>query len=95
MKVHGNLKSSNIVVDGRFQCKLTDISLRTLASGEDEDVDASEYSQIKGSNTEKRRCTLTTDTRVLLLYFKFTLTEPAQDVVTFTLGDTASGKIEL
>ena len=87
MKVHGNLKSSNIVVDGRFQCKLTDISLRTLASGEDEDVDASEYSQIKGSNTEKRRCTLTTDTRVLLLYFNFTFT--------FTSGDTASGKIEL
>ena len=51
MRVHGNLKSSNVVVDGRFQCKLTDINLRQLTSGAEEDTEASDYSKMKGRLT--------------------------------------------
>ena len=40
LRVHGNLKSSNCVVDGRFVLKITDFglqSLREIADCEEED----------------------------------------------------------
>ena len=34
IKFHGNLKSSNVLLDGRWNCKITDFGLQELHLGE-------------------------------------------------------------
>ena len=46
IKVHGYLKSSNIVVDSRFRCKLTDVNLQHLFSQEEHEEG---YYNIRGT----------------------------------------------
>ena len=46
IKIHGNLKSSNCVVDSRFVVKLTDFGLASLRT-EDEDELENEYAYWK------------------------------------------------
>ena len=43
LKVHGNLKSSNCVVDSRFVLKVTDFGLRTLRDNNDDIEDHYAY----------------------------------------------------
>ena len=43
LKVHGRLKSSNVVVDGRWVCKLMDYGLHKFREGQKEDPDVSEH----------------------------------------------------
>ena len=45
--VHGNLKSSNVVVDARFQCKLTDIHISQFTPLQPRDEPT--YSTLKGN----------------------------------------------
>lgn len=40
--VHGNLKSTNCVIDSRFVCKITDIGLFKFKEGQLKDVEAGE-----------------------------------------------------
>ena len=47
MRVHGNLKSSNCVVDSRFVLKLTDFGLQILREREDSDEDSYEFYKSK------------------------------------------------
>ena len=51
LRVHGNLKSSNVVIDARFQCKLTDLQLKHFTSGQSNDE--SEYSKLKCKGDHK------------------------------------------
>lgn len=37
--VHGNLKSTNCVIDSRWTCKITDIGLFKFKEGQDVDVE--------------------------------------------------------
>jgi len=41
LKVHGRLKSNNVVIDGRWVCKLTDYGLVTLTADQMSDSEAS------------------------------------------------------
>jgi serine/threonine protein kinase len=41
LKVHGRLKSSNVIIDGRWVCKLTDFGLITLTAGQEHDSETS------------------------------------------------------
>ncbi|ELT98088.1 hypothetical protein CAPTEDRAFT_128612, partial [Capitella teleta] len=43
LKVHGRLKSTNVVVDGRWTCKLTDYGLETLRDGQQDDPELSDH----------------------------------------------------
>jgi len=51
VKSHGNLKSSNCVVDSRFVLKITDFGLHELrrANGMDTNVDKSSYAYWRGT----------------------------------------------
>lgn len=40
IRVHGNLKSSNVVIDSRWTCKLTDFGLFLFKEGQEIDVEA-------------------------------------------------------
>lgn len=43
LKVHGQLKSSNVIIDGRWVCKLTDYGLDAILDGQDYDANISEH----------------------------------------------------
>ncbi|KAK2144110.1 hypothetical protein LSH36_785g03085 [Paralvinella palmiformis] len=45
LRVHGQLKSSNVVVDNRWTCKLTDYGLTRFREGEEPDPEQSEYAR--------------------------------------------------
>ena len=47
LRTHGNLKSSNCVVDSRFVLKLTDFGLHSLRDGGSDEADMEEYSYWK------------------------------------------------
>lgn len=51
IKVHGNLKSSNIVIDNRWTCKVTDHDLVAFKAGQAQDeeagVDAKYYGRLR------------------------------------------------
>lgn len=40
IKIHGNLKSSNIVIDNRWTCKITDHDLFAFKAGQAQDEEA-------------------------------------------------------
>lgn len=53
---HGNLKSSNCVVDSRFICKITDFGLPTLRSNNNKDSSPGverDYTYFRSMNTVK------------------------------------------
>ena len=43
LKAHCRLKSNNVVIDGRWVCKLADFGLRELLSGQDKDPNCSDH----------------------------------------------------
>ena len=45
LKVHGQLKSSNIVIDNRWTCKLTDFGMVQFCDGEEPDPEQSDYAK--------------------------------------------------
>ena len=49
LKYHGRLKSSNVVIDGRWACKLTDYGLHDFCEGEDEDEEMSNHAKYSGT----------------------------------------------
>ena len=40
VQIHGNLKSSNVVIDSRWTCKVTDHGLFRFKEGQDVDIEA-------------------------------------------------------
>ena len=49
--VHGNLKSSNVVIDSRWTCKVTDHGLFLFKEGQEIDVEAGSEAKYFGSCT--------------------------------------------
>ena len=49
IKVHANLKSSNVVIDGRWTCKLTDFGLMRFMEGQDDDPELSDHAKYSGN----------------------------------------------
>ena len=49
IEVHGNLKSSNVVIDSRWTCKVTDHDLFKFKEGEEVDLEAGENSKYYGT----------------------------------------------
>lgn len=50
IQVHGNLKSSNVVIDNRWTCKVTDHDLRQFKAGQQEDVEAGVNAKYYGNS---------------------------------------------
>ena len=50
IRLHGKLKSNNVVIDGRWACKLTDYGLTVFTSGEGPDPELSDHNKY-GSKT--------------------------------------------
>ena len=48
VQIHGNLKSSNVLIDSRWTCKLTDHGLFLFKEGQEIDVEAGENSKYYG-----------------------------------------------
>lgn len=48
VQIHGNLKSSNVLIDSRWTCKLTDHGLFLFKEGQEIDVEAGEDSKYYG-----------------------------------------------
>ena len=48
VQLHGNLKSSNVLIDSRWTCKLTDHGLFLFKEGQEIDVEAGEDSKYYG-----------------------------------------------
>lgn len=48
VQLHGNLKSSNVLIDSRWTCKLTDHGLFLFKEGQEIDVEAGENSKYYG-----------------------------------------------
>lgn len=48
VQIHGNLKSSNVLIDSRWTCKLTDHGLFLFKKGQEIDVEAGEDSKYYG-----------------------------------------------
>ena len=50
---HGRLKSTNVVIDSRWTCKITDYGIHRLLEGEKQDPDASEEKLHEGIQAYK------------------------------------------
>lgn len=48
VQLHGNLKSSNVLIDSHWTCKLTDHGLFLFKEGQEIDVEAGEDSKYYG-----------------------------------------------
>ena len=49
IQIHGNLKSSNVVIDSRWTCKVTDHNLFRFKEGEEVDLEAGENTKYYGT----------------------------------------------
>ena len=50
VQIHGNLKSSNVLIDSRWTCKLTDHGLFLFKEGQEIDVEAGEDTNYYGKS---------------------------------------------
>ena len=51
IQIHGNLKSSNVVIDSRWTCKVTDHGLFLFKEGQETDVEAGTDAKYYGKVT--------------------------------------------
>ena len=51
LQIHGNLKSSNVVIDSRWTCKVTDHGLFLFKEGQETDVEAGADAKYYGKVT--------------------------------------------
>ena len=66
VQIHGNLKSSNVLIDSRWTCKLTDHGLFLFKEGQEIDVEAGEDSKYYGKSIFDKKSSLVQSNNFLI-----------------------------